>query len=281
MQEREEERARQAAGAEEDEIARFLHDPSPVVIKTLLANSRLTEQDVLIIARRKNLPGDVLEALARDKRWSESYPIRLALARNPKTPLIAALANARGLRLFDLAELAGSPLLPMVFRHKIEAVLVEKIPTVALGLKRSLAKTVSGGALLALMKESDNDIITACLNNPRLTEAHLYKLISREDTRATTIQRIAGHPNWSSRYTVRLALVRNRHTPLARCVEFFPDLRTIDLRNLFGDPTVPNVVRPYLHQELLSRGEQPEDALTSEEILYEINEEESSDGTAG
>ena len=280
MQKEEEDRIRQAAGADEDEIARYLHDPSPAVIKALLTNARLTEQEALIIARRKNLPGDVLDALARDKRWSEIYPIRLALARNPKTPLIAALSNARGLRLFDLAELAGSPLLPMVFRHKIEAVLTEKIPTVALGLKRSLAKTVSGGVLLALMKENDSDIITACLTNPRLTEALLYKLISRKSTRADTIQKIAGHPNWSSRYTVRLALVRNPHTPLARCVDFFPDLRTIDLRNLFGDPSVPTMVRPYLHQELLSRGEQPEEALFGEETLYEITDEENAEGIA-
>src|SRR5512134_2997033 len=102
-----------AAAATEDRITLFVYDPSPNVIRTLLENRNLREENVLIIAGRKNLPPEILDIIFRDKRWSESYPVRLALAKNPKTPLFTALSIARFLRLFDLAALTRSHALPV------------------------------------------------------------------------------------------------------------------------------------------------------------------------
>jgi hypothetical protein len=102
MSEAEETRRAQAAAAGREAIAGYLHDPSPRVMRALLENSHLSEEDVVIIARRKNLPSGILELIFKDKRWSESYPVRLALARNPRSPLSVSLAIARYLRIFDL-----------------------------------------------------------------------------------------------------------------------------------------------------------------------------------
>ena len=87
------ERIEQASSAQEEEVALFVHDPSPRVVKALLANRHIGEREVLIIANRKNLPGDVLQAIAKDKRWVESYPIRLALAKNPTHTLVFSAAR--------------------------------------------------------------------------------------------------------------------------------------------------------------------------------------------
>jgi hypothetical protein len=153
VNEYEEIREQRAAVAAGDEIETFLHDPSPRVIKALLANKSLREEDVLIITTRKNLPGDILETIAKERRWSDSYPIRLALAKNPKTPLFTALSIVRYLRLFDQAEMLRSPALPLIFRQKVEAILIEKVPTMALGVKKTLAKIASGNVLLALLRD--------------------------------------------------------------------------------------------------------------------------------
>lgn len=263
-------RIEQALSAREEEISRFLHDSSPKVVRALLGNKHLTEDDVLVMANRKNLPADILETIAKDKRWTEGYPVRLALAKNPKTPLTVSLSIARRLRLFDLAEISRNRFLPIVFRHKLEAIIAEKIPTMALGVKKSLAKIASGEVLLRLIQDGYPDVVKLCLGNPYLLEASLYKVISRRSTTPGTIRTIAEHANWSSRYMIKLALVRNAHTPLSLSVRFFKALKIMDLRELYADPSVPVTIKPFIHRELWERGEEPKQA--GEGQVYEIEE---------
>jgi hypothetical protein len=271
-------RLERAASGSADEIASLLHDPSPRVLRALLGNGNLTENDILIIAERKNLPADILQTIAKDKRWSESYPVRLALARNPHSPLSVSLSMARFLRIFDLEEITRSHFIPLVFRHKVEAMITERIPAMPLGNKKTLAKKAAGTILLKLLQDRDREVVQLCLNNPRLTEAHLFKVISRANTRAETIRMIAGHRNWSSRTSVRLSLVHNALTPLAFSVAFLQTMRTIDLRELHADPTVPVTIKPFIHRELWERGE--ETTARVEEKIFEIDEEEMTESEA-
>lgn len=272
MSESEETRRALAANAGEEEISRYLHDPSPRVIRALLENRYLSEEDVLIIVKRKNLPSDIPETIFKDKRWAESYPVRLALARNPRAPLSVSLTIARYLRIFDLEEITRSHFIPLVFRNKVEMIINERIPTMPLGNKKTLARKAGGGVLLKLLLDADKEVVKLCLNNPHITEGHLFKVISRKDARAETILMIAEHPNWSSRPLIRFSLVRNAHTPLARSVEFLSNMKIMDLRELYADPSVPVTIKPFIHRELLRRGEEPRKVF--EEKVFEINEEE-------
>jgi len=262
----------QAAAANEEEIAQYLHDPSPRVIRALLENRRIAEEDVLIIVKRKNLPADILDKVFKDNRWAESYPVRLALARNPRSPLSVSLTIARHLRLFDLEEITRSHFIPLVFRRKVEMIINERIPTMPLGNRKTLAKKAAGGVLLKLLLDADTEVVTLCLNNPHVTEGHLFKVISRADTRPETILMIAQHPNWSSRSLIRFSLARNAHTPLSFSARFLSEMKIMDLRELYADPSVPMSTRPFIHRELLKRGEEPTDHV--EERIFEIDEEE-------
>jgi hypothetical protein len=274
----EEDRAGLAASASEDALTLYLHDPSPKVVRAVLENRSLTEEHVLIIANRKNLPSEILESIFRDKRWTDSYPVRLALARNPKTPSFVALSISRFLRLFDLADLARNHFLPVLYRKKVEAIVIEKIPTLALGVKKTLAKIAAGDILLALLQDGYPEVVRQCLENPHLVEAHLYKAINRKITSPGTIRTITENKNWTCRYHIKFALVRNEHTPLARSVLFLPDLRTADLRELYRDPHLPSGVRPSVHRELMERGEDPGAIMGGDdESVYEIGESEMDD----
>jgi hypothetical protein len=272
MPDTEDKRIELATVANEEEIAQYIHDPSPKVIRALLGNRHLTEEEVLIIANRKNIPSDVLEAIARDKRWAESYPVRLALARNPKSPLSISLSIARYLRLFDLEEITRCHFIPLTFRHKVETIIIERIATMPLGNKKTLAKKAAGNVLLKLLQDSDPDVVQLCLNNPRLVEGLLYKVISRTDTVAETIRLIAEHPNWSSRSLIRFSLARNAHTPLSLSVRFLQGMKIMDLRELYADPSLPVTIKPFVHRELWERGED----LTKkeDETVYEIDEKD-------
>ncbi len=278
MLEPERNRMELAAAAPKEEVTLFVHDPSPKVVMALLGNRNITEEHILIIANRKNLPPEVLTEIFRDTRWSESYPVRLALAKNPKTPLFTALSIARFLRLFDLAGLARNHLIPVIYRRKLEAIVIAKIPTLALGVKKTLAKVAAGEILLSLIQDGYPDVVKICLDNPHLVEAHLFKVISRKTTTPGTIRTIAESKTWTFRYHIKFALIRNEHTPLARSVLFLPDLKLFDLKELYRDPQLPVGVKPHIHRELLERGEDPERlGRDEEEHIYEITEDELED----
>ncbi|MFO0678529.1 MAG: hypothetical protein U0169_18480 [Polyangiaceae bacterium] len=67
-------------------MMRLLADPHPDVIRFLLANPRITEDDVLRIAAKRPGRRATLVEIARSPRWSHSARIRLALVLNPETP---------------------------------------------------------------------------------------------------------------------------------------------------------------------------------------------------
>ena len=75
-------------------IARVLRDPHPAVMKILLNNPRLTENDVLRLCARRPVASDVLREVFRSARWIVRYPIKLALVLNPYTPLDISLQLA-------------------------------------------------------------------------------------------------------------------------------------------------------------------------------------------
>ncbi len=267
------ERAGDAREARGERIARYLHDPAPQVASALLDNPNLTEEHVLVLANRKDVPAETLESIFRDKRWAESYPVRLALARNPKTSLFTALSIARFLRLFDLADIARNHQFPLLYRKKVEAIIIEKIPTLPTGVKKTLAKVSAGEILLSLLQDGYPDVVRSCLDNPALGEAHLYKVISRKTTTAGTIRTIAEHRAWCCRYPVKFALIRNEHTPLSRVVLFLADIKLYDLVELYRDPLLPSSVRPAVHRELMERGKDPTALLSPEgSPVYEVNE---------
>lgn len=278
MLDTEEQRAARAAAAPEEEITAFVHDPSPRVIEALLSNRGITEEHILIIAGRKNLPSETLESVFRVKQWSESYAVRLALARNPKTPLFTALSIARFLRLFDLAEIARNQVLPVLYRRRVSAIVIEKLPALAIGVKKTLAKVATGDILTALIQDGYPDVVRVCLDNPHLVEAGLYKVISRKTTSGGTIAAIADHRNWTCRYHIKFALIRNDRTPLAKTVLFLADLKTMDLKGLYRDPALPSTVRPHLHRELMERGIDPSQLpAMDDELCIEVEQNEIDD----
>ncbi len=266
-----EQRAERAATVREAGIDSFLHDPSPRVLKALLTNRLLTEEHALVLANRRNLSADVLEAIAKDRRWAESYVLRMAVAKNPKTPLFVSLSLARHLRLFDLADITRDHFLPLPYRKKIEAMIIERIPAMPLGIQKTLARRAAGNVLCALLRSRDTGIVRTCLGNPHLMEGHLFKYISRKDSLPETIGMIAEHPNWSCRTAVRLSLVRNAQTPLSCSIRFFSRMTAQDLRELYADPLVPITVKPFIHAELWERGIDAR-PHTNDETVYEMDE---------
>lgn len=66
---------------------RLLRDPHPDVIRQLLGNPKVVEEDVVSLAARRPCRPDVLAQIARMPRWTTRARVRMALVLNPDTPL--------------------------------------------------------------------------------------------------------------------------------------------------------------------------------------------------
>ena len=77
------------------------------VIKVVLENGRLTEAQILKTLSRDRLPSAVIPAIVQHAKWSHCYNVRLALVRNPMSPLATVLAYLPELTVSDLRELAS------------------------------------------------------------------------------------------------------------------------------------------------------------------------------
>jgi hypothetical protein len=93
-----------------DKEARTLlaREPNKQILACLLQNPRISDQEILSFAKEKTLPEEILSLLSKRKEWTKKYPVRLALAQNPKTPLALSLRLIRTFRDFDLRKIAKS-----------------------------------------------------------------------------------------------------------------------------------------------------------------------------
>jgi len=76
------------------------------VLPVVLENPYLTEAQVLKALAREKVPVHVVRAVANHQKWSQSYNVRLALVRNPSTPVSIVLGFLPHLTVNDSRILA-------------------------------------------------------------------------------------------------------------------------------------------------------------------------------
>lgn len=244
-----------ASIASEEELKLLAYHPSPKVISKLILNSNLTEDLAFIVASRKNINPEILESIYNDIRWKEHYRIMLALCKNPKNPQKISLSLIKSLRIFDLADLTRNHHVPVNVRIRAEAFINEKILSMPLGIKITVAKRASSNVLMKLIEDAMKEVVAVCLNSPYMTEGTLSKIISMKKIASHVIHQIASHPKWSCRYQIQWALILNNHTPLSHVVNFLKNIKTTDLKDLYAAPELPLTTKPFIHRKLLEREE--------------------------
>jgi hypothetical protein len=86
----------------------FLKDANKLVSSAALKNPRITEGEVLTVAKSKNASDELIRLITIDKEWTKSYEIRKALVLHPRTPLPKALRYLNVMNEKDLKGLAKS-----------------------------------------------------------------------------------------------------------------------------------------------------------------------------
>ena len=172
----------------------------------------LSEELALALLQRRDLPANAIEALARNQLAIKHRKVLLGVTEHSHTPRHVALPLLRRLFTFELMEVALSESVAADLRLVAEELLVNKLETLSLGERISLARRASSGVVGALLLNGERAVIEAALQNPRLTEANILKSFNSSQRPILLLSMISEHPKWSLRREIQIAILRRRET---------------------------------------------------------------------
>ncbi|MBZ5703990.1 MAG: hypothetical protein LAN63_01415 [Acidobacteriia bacterium] len=227
-----------------------IRSSSSSVLKAAAADPALTEDLALALLKRADVPGEVLEQLSKNGAAMKSRKVKLALVEHPKTPRHVSLPMVRHLFTFDLMRVALTPVVPTDIKKAADESLVNRLETISTGERLALAHRASGRVAGALLLDPEARVIHAALENSRLTEAAVIQGLTRYDASAAFVEGVCRDAKWSVRREIRIALLRNEKTPLARALEFAHALPAALVREILHGSRLPGNVRSYVFKEL-------------------------------
>ena len=217
-------------------------------------DSPLTEDRALALLKRGDLSAEHIEQISKNAAVMQSRKVRLALAAHPGAPRRIALRLIRELYTFDLMKFAMLPAVAADLKRTADELLVARVTSITLGERISLARRSSTMVAGALLVDKEKSVWQTALENPRVTETVIVKALQRSNASPAFVEAIARHAKWSVRPEVRMALLRNEHTPLARALEFARRLAPAQLRDILHASRLPEKTKAYLRKDLESRG---------------------------
>jgi len=220
--------------------------PSPV------RHDVVNEDGALALLQSSDLSAEEVEEISENSAVMSSRKVRLAMAAHARTPRRIALRLVRELYTFDLVQFSQMPTAPPDLKRAADELIVKRLSSITLGERISLARRSSAQVVAALLADKEPSVWQAALENPRLTEVAVIRALQRGAT-AALVEAVCHHAKWSLRADVRIALLRNTHTPLARAIEFARRMPPAQLRDILHASRLPEQVKTYLRKELDTR----------------------------
>ena len=104
----------------------LIRDTTLLVRRFVLMNPRISDDEVLQLARNRQIDRELIAILVRNKEWMNNYQIRHALVSNPKTPLPVALRMVQTLSMRDLRMMAKSRNIPSAVNSAAKRIVLRK-----------------------------------------------------------------------------------------------------------------------------------------------------------
>jgi hypothetical protein len=231
----------------------MVHDMSPEVLRAAAADRRMTEDLALTLLNRRDIPGEVVEDLAKNQEAMKHRKIINAVVTHPRTPRHISIPIIRRLYTFELMRVALTPVVAADIKKVAEDGLVSRMDTIAAGERLTLAKRASGGVAAALLLDAERRIVEASLLNPQMTEAAIIRALTKGSSSASLVEIVCNHPKWSLRRDIRLALLRNDKISMAKAIFFAQSLPSMALRDVLHHSRLSPRIREYLLRVLEER----------------------------
>jgi len=106
----------------------LIKDSNKQVMLSVLENQKITETEVELVAKSRQVPEEALRTISKNREWLKNYSIAYALATNPKTPPGIAVTLISGLKVKDLELLDKNRNVPELVRTAAKRLLSARKP---------------------------------------------------------------------------------------------------------------------------------------------------------
>ncbi|MBX5480414.1 MAG: hypothetical protein IRZ16_00995 [Myxococcaceae bacterium] len=104
----------------------LLRDTNKLVATAAIRSPRITDGEVLMCANNRAVNDDVLRVIYNNRDWTKDYRIKLALVKNPKTPMALAFRFLATLRDSDVKDLARDRNVPSGVAQQAKKMIEKK-----------------------------------------------------------------------------------------------------------------------------------------------------------
>ena len=246
-------RAEHARSAPSADLQSLIHESDEETLLALLKIRQIEEPHISQMLERLDLSANVLTAIAEKGKWTASEGVRLRLARHP--PHATPLRDGPAPPTLPVRPGAPQPVAVNACRNPSRRgrMMITRVPQIPIGQKLTLARRGPARVVARApgRRPSASHQARASQRVPH-REPDLESLIDAGRSR-TGSAAIAQHPRWAVQYNVRVALVRNQHTPIPVILASLPNLTLRDLKDLATLEGLSPHVRRYIQKELSRR----------------------------
>jgi len=104
----------------------LVKDRNRIVATAVLGSPKLTESEIVTFAQNRSMGDELLRIIANNREWTKSYQIKLALTKNPKTPISQSVKFLNYLQDRDLRNLMKSRDVPSNISAHARRILTKK-----------------------------------------------------------------------------------------------------------------------------------------------------------
>jgi len=104
----------------------LVRDRNKLVAAAAVRSPKVTENEILAFAKARNVSDEVLRIIARNPDWTRSYPVKLALAGNPRCPQQTAIKFLNYLQDRELRGIMKSKEVPSAVSTHARRILQRK-----------------------------------------------------------------------------------------------------------------------------------------------------------
>jgi hypothetical protein len=226
--------------------------PAPASPSVNASESTLTADLALAAIKDRDLASEAVEQMSRNAAVMKSRKVQVAVAAHPRAPRRIALRLIRELYTFDLMQFSLIPAVAADLKRVADDLLVARLASITLGERIALARRSSAMVAAALLLDKELRVWQTALENPRVTEAAIVKALLRPAATPAFVKAVCHHTKWSLRPEIRMALLRNEYTPMARALEFARRLPPAQLRDILHASRLPEKIKAYLRRDLKS-----------------------------
>jgi len=220
--------------------------PQSAPLEVTSDDAALTEDLALAQLKDPELSAKEIESISQSSGAMKSRKVRLAIALHARTPRRVSLRVIRELYTFELMRFALSPTAPADLKHVADELLLSRLTSITLGERISLARRCSATVAGGLLMDKEQRVWQTALENPRLTELALVRALQRAGATPIFVEAVCYHAKWSPRLEVRVALLRNAHTPVSKAVEYAKRIPPRQLRDILHASRLPESTKRLL-----------------------------------